>query len=260
MGTVIRCLIAVWSFVAGSLYAQIINAEALRLNAPGPGWAGQARAGVHLRQNTRFLLAVSGALHVQWRKGHHLLLAMAEGQIQQADRADLVRRFVGHLRYNWEGWKRMIPEVFVQVQHNALMGIRRRDLVGAGPRIPMVQHPNFRLFIGPMIMLEREIQTYDQQIDTQQVWRNSTYLALSARTTQGLVFTWVTYFQPVLTHPTDWRFFTDVQIQVPLIARLDMVVKWTWLYDTVPVPTFPRIQYAFHYTLAYRLNGTGKRQ
>ena len=61
-----------------------------------------------------------------------------------------------HLRYNQKLSNLFRFEAFIQSQHNQLLAINSRNLVGAGLRFKLVSKENVRLYIGNVYMDEEE--------------------------------------------------------------------------------------------------------
>ena len=254
MGPVfIRSLAFVISFFGLwlELNAQVLNAESLRLNMT-EGWVGRVKLSLSVHKSTYDIQKYGLDVHTQYRKGIHMFLLMNSFMLQLVDNTKIRDKLVFHLRYNFERWieKHIVPELFIQYQKNSVTGIKHRYTSGLGPRFALVRQKTWNLFLGPLMMYEYEEGTIRDTANVViQTIRNSTYLSFSLKPESSIVITSVLYFQPSLVNISDWRLYWDFALEFPVYRKVKLINGFYILYDTSPIPTYPRLQYSLNISL-----------
>ena len=137
-----------------------------------------------------------------------------------------------HLRYNQKLSNLFRFEAFIQSQHNQLLAINSRNLVGAGLRFKLVSKENVRLYLGNAYMYEEE---KSDTFDTKEYnHRNSTYLSVSATIAESNVnITNTVYFQPLYKDFSDFRVLEQLKIDVPLSRVLSLYTLFDYYHDNI---------------------------
>lgn len=135
-----------------------------------------------------------------------------------------------HLRYNHELSNLFRFETFIQSQHNQLLAINSRNLIGAGLRFKLVSKENVRLYLGNAYMYEEE---KSDAFNTKEYnHRNSTYLSISANIAESNVSIINTvYFQPLFKDFSDFRVLEQLKIDVPLSKVLSLYTIFDYYHD-----------------------------
>jgi hypothetical protein len=110
-------------------------------------------------------------------------------------------------------------EGFVQSQHNELLSINSRNLLGAGIRLKFISTPDVKAYFGNSYMYEIEesdafgLKRYNH--------RNNSYLSLSVSLAEGkLDLTNTVYYQPLYSNFGNYRILQQLKVEVPITQKL----------------------------------------
>lgn len=214
-----------------------VNAEALRTTLkanPRFLWLEGALVGHAGNTST---LTFSGSVFGGIVYGHNVIFVKASADYGQAMSTTNVARWNTHARYNYNLTEDFAFEGFVQVQHDRFRRIEVRDLYGLGVRYSFYRDKDNDVFAGTTYMLEHE--TIDSLADgtgaEKNVWnRNSTYFGINAKITALLDASSVTYIQPRLDRPSDFRVMSESWMSAQITKRLAVKVTGTFWYDNDP--------------------------
>ncbi len=233
-----------------TMNAQILNAESLRKVTDTSGFSGNAAVKFALKRNTRDFLTFSSDIHVQYKMNKHLVLLKNDLAFQKIEGADLENSSILHARYNYKISKRVIWEVFTQLQQNKINLIAHRTLVGTGVRYKLTNSDKYKFYIGSLAMYENEKLT-DDITPVQKHIRNSSYLSFSLYPKDNIAFISTTYYQPILKNFSDYRVSNQSSLLVGMFNNVSIKISYTFTYDTFPAVGIPSSQYDFSTGISY---------
>jgi hypothetical protein len=134
----------------------------------------------------------------------------------------LLIRFFNKVR--WEG--------FIQAQDNVPLGIEFRGILGTGPRFPLLNEENWRIFGGIISMLEYELTTTG--VKDQWVLRSSNYMNLNWRSDNKFGLSSTVYYQPRFSKFTDYRISGQHSLVYSFTNRLNGKLELTHFFDSHP--------------------------
>lgn len=161
-----------------------------------------------------------------------IFLLLGNYNLIRSEDQDFQNTWFLHLRYNQKLSNLFRLEAFVQSQHNQLLNINARNLIGVGLRFKLVSKENVRLYLGNAYMYEEEksddfdVKNYNH--------RNSSYLSLSANIPNSNVeITNTIYYQPLYSDFTDYRILEQFKLNVPLSKVLSMYTLLDYYHDNL---------------------------
>lgn len=221
-----------------------VNVERLRKGLDGNGVAGSVDASLTGRAGNSEGVVAGGAAQMQWLQGRHGELVYATGDYARLNKTTTISRSVFHARYSLQLMQRGYWELFAQQQTDRFRLLRSRELVGSGPRIAIIQGPQFELFLGTAYMLEYEtINVQPGATDATNILahRWSTYLSLSFLQDDRFSASTTTYIQPRFDRFADFRLLNEtalvVEINKLLATKLSVSVRSDSAPPTGVVPT-----------------------
>lgn len=237
-----------------------VDTEKLRLSPRQDGLSGKLEAGLALKTGNVQLLDVSGEAAAVLKKGRHTSFFVGHGQFAAkrtgSDRlsdpnthlldpdARYVNALMGHLRYdlrlddqcNGEG--RVSWEVFTQLEYDQFLLLKRRALVGTGPRVTLARSERAAAWLGTTPLLEDELLEQQAIAPTEPTetlavrWSNylTGQLVLSGHATLG----GTVYVQPRIGDFTDYRVLADSSLDVDVTDHLALGLAFTLRHDSQP--------------------------
>jgi len=168
----------------------------------------------------------------------HLFFGKVNAEYGTANSALIVATSLLHLRYNYFTTPFLYLDVLAQVQHDTFRRIAVRDLYGTGLRFNWIREKQFELFSGNTILLEQQaISASAPNPSRSDVWaRSSNYAGVNIGF-EGLEnLTTVTYLQPRLDRPKDYRLLHETVLTLGITKRLAAKIFVNLTYDHEPVP------------------------
>jgi putative salt-induced outer membrane protein YdiY len=230
---------------AGAL-AQIVNIQSVIDDSKGDGFSGALDAGLDWRTGNTRLVSVRGAALAQWRRGDHLVFGALRGEYGESGDplATFVSKSFAHVRYRHSVTDVAGLEAFAQHETDELRRLRTRALVGAGPRLRVLDGERGSVHVGVAAMLEREQLLDDAAAeagDTTTVGRASSYVVGRIRFDDRLTGSAAIYVQPRLDAPRDVRSLGEAALGVKLVSRLSLTLAFVVTYDSRPPPETVRV-------------------
>jgi putative salt-induced outer membrane protein YdiY len=222
--------------------AQIVNVQSLVGQDTPEGFSGALDAGADWRTGNTELLILQGAATLRYRSGDHLVFAIARGAYGRVGEGDAETQIIGnvfeHLRYRWKLSERLTAEAFGQHELDKFRRLTFRALVGAGPRLTILNDKHAGLIFGIAYMFEHD--QLDEKMgaidagDTLNEHRISSYLLFTSAINEIVTFSETVYAQPKIDEFDDVRVLNETQLQVKLTERFTFKTAFVLAYDASP--------------------------
>ncbi|RMG20242.1 MAG: DUF481 domain-containing protein [Bacteroidetes bacterium] len=234
-------------FICWQAQAQIVNTERLRINSAENGWTGNVDFSLNFTRNTRSITqgGMRSRLEYLWHKQR--LMFFNDLSISRADTDNLINKAFQHIRYNYGFSPGLTLEAFGQVQYNQIQKIGFRSLLGGGPRFKLIQNDSTSLFLGSLYMYEYEQLTGREAFT--RTHRMSFYLSAAYSVNQIFSLNHITYYQPSISQPADFRLSTESSLNLTLTKRLVFKLIFQLLYDSRQPAGIPPTTYSLRNTL-----------
>jgi len=178
-----------------NLSAQLVNIEKSRKEAK-PGFQGHIDLNLMLTQNTRQIFETGTSTHVQYHKDRHTVLLLNNISFMRVEGDNLINNGFQHLRYNYTvGGGFTTAEVFTQHQYNSIRLLKRRFLLGGGPRFKVFESDNLGIYIAPLVMYEHELLNDDDETRTDK-FKGDLYVSGTFALDKRINFSHTTYTSP----------------------------------------------------------------
>jgi hypothetical protein len=143
-----------------------------------------------------------------------------------------------YVRQDYEFTPFLWSEIFGQIEADRFRRIARRELLGAGPRLALLQNPCMALFVGTAYMLEFTRLSLDgpDPHPSSLAHRSSNYVAFTWRLWQSAALSQSLYVQPRFDALEDIHFLSVTDLEFKLTARLSSRIDTTARYDTRQTP------------------------
>ncbi|MEO6132148.1 MAG: DUF481 domain-containing protein [Saprospiraceae bacterium] len=241
-----RCIgIAILILLSPWMHAQIVNIEKKRIADDSTGWFGTANLNFSGAKSTKSYLAfnTSTLLEYKAKSNKDLWLFITDLSIISAEQQKFSNTGFGHLRYNHKFGKAVRWEVFTQLQYNALTKIKKRAIIGSGPRFKLTQLDNARFYLGIAYMFE-----YEEDVDTYIFHRDhriSSYFTFTLSPDEAVTFTSTTYGQPLLADWRDYRLSNETSLSLDISKKLSLSANFKYAFDSRPPDGVPHNIYSF---------------
>jgi hypothetical protein len=162
-----------------------------------------------------------------------------------------------HARTIWGLSQLFSYEGFAQIQFNAFISLKNRDLLGSGLRlgIPPLKDENdadiLRLHVGLGAMFEHEWYSTQPEALYFNRFRSTNYLSAWVKLNEVLSFTGVFYAQPLLSDVRDLRMIGEGSFMLHITSSLAMLVDVSWQYNSRPVSSVQRYDIEFRNGLSF---------
>jgi len=241
-------LIGSFLFLCSIGYSQIVNIENLRLTDNKQGWSGRAQMNFNLIMNTRELLQIGSELRGMYLKNKHQYLLVADLSFVKSGNNDFVNRGFQHLRYTYHftDSTRFYFEAFQQSQFNRIQKINFRHLLGSVMRFDIIDKKNYQLSFGTGAMWE-----YEELIDVgiSRDLLSTSYVSFDGQFTESIGMNSISYFQPKLTAPGDYRFSNETAIRLKINKNLTFRMIYSVMHDNRDIPNVRKTNYEFRNAL-----------
>ncbi len=156
---------------------------------------------------------------------------------QRGQAAILDNRFV-QLRYSYLLSERWSTFHFVQLQRNQTLLLRERELLGSGLRAVVASGERTSFDLGTGLMIEREVREAEAlgpgDAARVRMWRVTNMGVLTHELPSGARLVSITYFQPGVRTPADFRLLSEVGLRAPVTAALGLTLSGNWRHDSRP--------------------------
>jgi hypothetical protein len=230
-------------FTANNCFCQIVNMESQRYHTDTTGWAGSVSGSFALTNYGQKVFDVDAAAHLQYKSKKSLYLFLGGYGFLKGDQQSYVDYSFLHVRYNYKLTKILRLEAFTQWQQNVITKIQFRYLVGAGPRLKIVESAKIKLYMGSLPMYEVEKETGVSRHITN--WRCSNYLSFTFIPNKQTELTSTTYYQPVMFDAADYRLLNQSTCKIKAAKKIAVVIRYNYQYDASPAAGVAKETYNF---------------
>lgn len=233
-----------------SLQAQLVNVEKSRKEGK-PGLQGHIDLNMMLSQNTKQIFEGGTSALFQYTRGRHMILALNSIGLMRVEDDNLINNGFHHLRYNYTPGKGLITtEVFTQHQYNAIRLLKRRFLLGGGPRFRIYENDDLGIFIAPLIMYEHELHNETEELKTNK-FKGDLYISLTYAIDEMVNFTHTTYYQPDFAILKEYRASSETGLELKFNESFSFLVTFDLGYDSHPPPDIPKLFYTLRNGIKY---------
>jgi len=231
--------------------AQLINIESWR-STMRDTLQGQVAFALQLTQNTKSIHQITNSIGIHRNQKAHTFLFLNNILFVQVNNEKLVNSGYQHFRYNYtfRDTGRFTLEGFVQHQYNSVRFLKTRFLLGFGPRLKIIDKPNFYMFFASPLMYEYEELTNNLE-QKSNLLKGDIYISTGAEINSQISFWLVTYYQPDILNFSDFRLSTDSGVKFVIYKRLSISFVYSVSYDSQPPSTIPKTFYTFNNVVSY---------
>lgn len=220
-------------FWVGRATAQV-NIEPLRRQLDDSGFGARLRLSIAAYQgNTQGVITGISGL-VGGRTESNLMFLAASADYAHLGGETSVKKSFVHLRHNYEFYRHLWWEEFLQSETDRFRRIGLRALAGTGPRFGLVRGEIFELYYGTSYMLEYTHVNEGTEVDEPalvQRWNN--YLAIAYRPDERISISTITYYQPRFDEPSDAHLLNVTGLEFKVTNLLQTRMDATTRYESV---------------------------
>lgn len=231
---------------------QLVNIESKRQSV-NDTLKGYLDVSAEFSKSTKEVIQGKTNIGLQWDSGPHTVLALNELSWMQVDGEDIKNNRMEHFRYNYtfRDTGRTTIEAFLQHQNNALKMLKRRFVLGAGPRFEVIKTPGATLNLCPLVIWEYETLSTEAETETR-LLRGDFYVSGGVDFTEYFGLTHVTYYQPDLAKWKDLRIYSDTRLWIKVSDRFSFTITYNFSYDSDPPDEIPNIFYSLKNGIEFR--------
>lgn len=232
-------------------FAQVVNVEKKRMGKK-EGFAGVAGAGFYLIDNGKNIFQFKNTIDLQYKKRAHTIIFLNDLSLMTVDNDNLVNGGFQHLRYNYtvKDSSFFTIEAFAQHQYNSIKLLKKRFLLGAGPRLRILNTPKASCFVGALGMYEYELRS-DSLKTIQELSRLSSYLSFTWDIIDNLNFSSITYYQPAFQNPENYRISSESSFNLKINQALSFRIALQATYDSQPPEDVQELFYFWENSITY---------
>jgi len=244
-------LIFLLIFFTFNSFAQVVNIEKKRMGKK-EGFTGVAGAGLFLIDNGKNIFQFKNTIDLQYKKRAHTIIFLNDLSLMTVDDDNLINGGFQHLRYNYtvKDSSFFTIEAFAQHQYNSIKLLKKRFLLGAGPRIRLLNSPKTSCFIGALGMYEYELRS-DSLNTVQELERLSSYFSFSWDIIDNLNFSSITYYQPAFQNPENYRISSESSFNLKINQSLSFKIALQATYDSQPPEDVQELFYFWENSITY---------
>lgn len=217
-------------------HAQIVAVKSNDVNEDSTGWHLTFNVDFYTTKNTNTIYASNAGSYIQYKTGKHRFISMNEYDVilnNGREGASGENRAYQHLRYNYLLKEKFAWEAFSQIQFDEILRIKRRLLLGTGPRFNILKQENSDIHLGVAYMYE-----YEQELDTTVFHRDhriSSFLSVDKIFENGHSISTIGYYQPVINDFSDYRVSLGFRLALQIATNLSFNFNINLNYDAKPV-------------------------
>lgn len=230
--------------------AQLVNVEKSRKEAQ-PGLQGHIDLNLMLTQNTRQIFEAGSSTLLQYSMNRHTILAINSIGFMRVEGNNLINNGFQHLRYNYTlGDGLTTAEIFTQHQYNSIRLMKRRFLLGGGPRFRIYESDDLGIYIAPLVMYEQELLDEVEETKTDK-FKGDLYISLTYALDERINFSHTTYYQPDFAVIKEYRIASETGLELKFGDSFSFLVTYNLLYDSAPPGDIPNLFYTLKNGIKY---------
>jgi putative salt-induced outer membrane protein YdiY len=205
-----------------------------------------------LIDNGKKILQFKSLVDLQYDHGPHTFLILNDLNLMSVDQENLVNSGFEHFSYNFTARdiSFLTFELFFQHQYNQIKLLKRRFLVGFGPRFRIIHNNNAHMYIGALGMYENE-QLSDSLSTRNDLPRLASYLSFSWDITDNVNLNSISYYQPAFTKLGNFRMSMETSLEFKITGSLSLKVGIQTNYDSKPPEDIQKLFYFWENGLTY---------
>ena len=221
----------------------IINVEKLQAYTKEGFYFG-CMASLELEKGNSDVLEIEEVSVIGYHSKKHWIKLFTGMEFLSGGDDDLIKRIAGQLRYNYLFSPICRLFLFYQLQHNQLVLLERRQLIGSGIRKTFKLSNSTSLDVGSGIMYEKErldvkkIAVHDDP--TSECFRLTNLIFIKGVLSPSLSLINVSYFQPRVNRLVDFRFFDEISLVLKVSQGLSINCSIVYRYDNRPPSSVKR--------------------
>ncbi|MBE0643797.1 MAG: DUF481 domain-containing protein [Bacteroidetes bacterium] len=234
------CILLLFFMYCGISQAQV-NTEKLRRADSTNGTFFSAGITLGLDRGNSEFVSAAGGIRADYKRTLNDNFIVVQYEFKESDRGKITNKGFLHLRTMWGVSDLLALEGFGQSEFNEFISLKNRNLIGVGTR----WHPlhlgdengdvSLEIFVGVGVMYEHELYTTQPEDVVHDRLRSTNYLTLNAGLAHNTFVHLITYFQPVLSSPEDFRFSNEAAVEFSISEWLTFSVSSSYRYNSRPV-------------------------
>lgn len=224
--------------------AQIVNVEKKRVSESG--FNATFKFNLNISNTGNMLTRIANTTDVQYHNKKSRFIFLNDLSLLRYDGGDLINDGFQHLRYNYtmQDTGAVTWEFFSQHQYNEKKILKRRILLGGGPRFRLVKTEKITWYLAPLVMYEHEKHSDQAQTRTDFI-RGDAYTNLSFKISKELSLNHISYYQPKLDELSNYRYSGETGLKIDITEYLAFSSSFALDYDANPPAEIPNLFYYF---------------
>lgn len=225
----------VFLLVSQFVSAQLVNIESKRMQTDSIRFVLKSDATFSYNNNDGdYIYQIEGALSTQLKSKDlkKIFFLIGNYKLIRAEEKDFQNSWFAHLRFNYKLSKMLRLESFIQSQHNELLDINSRNLIGAGIRLKLISKEHLKLYLGNAYMYEEEkSNAFNKRFYNH---RHSSYISVSATFNESkLNLLNTVYYQPLYEDFGNYRILEQFKAEIPISKSLNLFTLFNYYLDSL---------------------------
>lgn len=216
-------------------FAQLVNIESKRMQTDSIRFVLKSDLTFSYNNNDGdYIYQIGGALSTQLKSKDlkKVYFLIGNYKLIRAEEKDFQNSWFAHFRFNYKLSNLWRLESFIQSQHNELLDINSRNLIGAGLRLKLISKEHVKLYFGNAYMFEREkSDAFNKRFNNH---RHSSYLSISATFNESKLNLLNTiYYQPLYDQISNYRILEQFRAEIPINTALHLFTQFNYYLDSL---------------------------
>ena len=245
-----------------ALSGQILNADKFgRHTDTSNAFRGNISLALLLNKQEKVLYSTSAAFDLSYLLKENVLILAGSSSFIRSGSENLINGGFLHMRYRHGYNKKYTPELFAQIQYDAIRGLREREIAGANLRRTIFNTAAGYLYLAAGAMVEREEWDYsavtkpgyqDKEPFTNVFFRINSYLSFHKAISDNAEARLVTYYQVRPDVPGRYRVSGEGQLNLRITKLLSFGLSLRAFYDSKPPVPIENLYYTLNNDLKWR--------
>lgn len=188
--------------------------------------------------------------YLQWDGEGQRLRFHLNGEYTETAGVETEREVVAHLRHIKRLGGPWSSVIFGQIQHNPFQHLKRRWLLGVGPRLDLIRDDHGLVAVGATPMLE--IELVDDADDPLTRGRMSVFLQLIRRLSENTRLNGTVFYQPLFSDVSAARAAGTLALGIDLSGSLEMQTGVEVEYNAEPPEGVEKTDWSTFLGLGYK--------